>query len=104
MNDQRNRMNFSSAHPLHNTGNLGNSDVILALEVEDIFMLTHRMSPINRIGMDPPVELTRLWAPDRRPKSPIRPRTSSNHENPFNRSGYERGRCYFNSTHNFRGQ
>jgi hypothetical protein len=51
-------MNFPSAHPLYNTGALGNSDVILALEVEDIFMLTHRMSPINRIGIDSPVKLT----------------------------------------------
>ena len=58
VNDQPNRMNFPSAHPLHNTGNLGNSDLILALEVEDIFMLTHRMSPINRIGIDSPVKLT----------------------------------------------
>jgi hypothetical protein len=58
VDDQRKRMNFPSAHPLHNTGNLGNSDLILALEVEDIFMLTHRMSPINRIGLDSPVKLT----------------------------------------------
>lgn len=36
--------------------------MILALEVEDIFMLTHRMPPTNRIGMDSPVKLTRLWA------------------------------------------
>ena len=34
VNVQRNRINFPSAHPLHNTGSLGNSDVILALEVE----------------------------------------------------------------------
>jgi hypothetical protein len=36
--------------------------VILALEVEDIFMLTHRISPINRIGLDSPVKLTRNGA------------------------------------------
>jgi len=57
VNDQRNRMNFPSAHPLYNTGNIAAADVILALEVEDIFMLTHRMSPLNRIGMDAPVKL-----------------------------------------------
>jgi thiamine pyrophosphate-dependent acetolactate synthase large subunit-like protein len=57
--DQRNRMNFPSAHPLYNTGTVPGADVILALEVEDIFMLTHRMSPLNRIGMDAPVKLTK---------------------------------------------
>jgi thiamine pyrophosphate-dependent acetolactate synthase large subunit-like protein len=57
--DQRNRMNFPSAHALYNTGTVPSADVILALEVEDIFMLTHRMSPLNRIGMDAPVELTK---------------------------------------------
>jgi thiamine pyrophosphate-dependent acetolactate synthase large subunit-like protein len=57
--DQRNRMNFPSANPLYNTGTIPAADVILALEVEDIFMLTHRMSPLNRIGMDPPVKLTK---------------------------------------------
>jgi acetolactate synthase I/II/III large subunit len=57
--DQRNRMNFPSAHPLYNTGTIPNADVILALEVEDIFMLTHRMSPLNRIGMEAPVKLTK---------------------------------------------
>ena len=59
VNDQRNRMNFPSAHALYNTGNVASADVILALEVEDIFMLTHRMSPLNRIGMDAPVKLTK---------------------------------------------
>jgi thiamine pyrophosphate-dependent acetolactate synthase large subunit-like protein len=57
--DQRNRMNFPSANPLYNTGTVPGADVILALEVEDIFMLTHRMSSLNRIGMDPPVKLTK---------------------------------------------
>jgi acetolactate synthase I/II/III large subunit len=59
VNDQRNRMNFPSAHPLYNTGNVANADVVLALEVEDIFMLTHRMSPLNRIGMDAPKRITK---------------------------------------------
>jgi acetolactate synthase-1/2/3 large subunit len=59
VNDQRNRMNFPSSHPLYNTGNVANADVVLALEVEDIFMLTHRMSPLNRIGMDVPRRITK---------------------------------------------
>jgi len=55
--DQRNRMNFPSAHPLYNSGSVASADILLALEIEDIFMLTHRMSPLNRIGMDAPVKL-----------------------------------------------
>ena len=54
VNDTRNRMNIASSHPFYNTGSIPNADVILALEVEDTFMLTHRMSPLNRIGMEPP--------------------------------------------------
>ncbi|HEV2199190.1 MAG TPA: thiamine pyrophosphate-dependent enzyme [Bryobacteraceae bacterium] len=54
VNDQRNRMNIASSHPFYNTGSVANADLILALEVEDIFMLTHRMSPLNRIGMEAP--------------------------------------------------
>jgi thiamine pyrophosphate-dependent acetolactate synthase large subunit-like protein len=54
VNDQRNRMNLASSHPFYGTGNVANADVILALEVEDVFMLTHRMSPLNRIGMEAP--------------------------------------------------
>ena len=53
VNDQRNRMNLASTHPFYGTGNVANADVLLALEVEDVYMLTHRMSPLNRIGMEP---------------------------------------------------
>jgi thiamine pyrophosphate-dependent acetolactate synthase large subunit-like protein len=59
VNDQRNRMNFPSAHPLYNTGSVANADVILTLEVEDTFMLTHRMSPLNRIGMEAARKITK---------------------------------------------
>jgi thiamine pyrophosphate-dependent acetolactate synthase large subunit-like protein len=59
VNDQRNRMNFPSSHPLYGTGNVAQADVILALEVEDIYMMTHRMSPLNRIGMDAPRKVTK---------------------------------------------
>src|SRR6202521_5077614 len=59
VNDQRNRMNFPSSHPLYGVGNIARADVILALEVEDIYMMTHRMSPLNRIGMDAPRKVTK---------------------------------------------
>ena len=62
VNDQRNRMNFPTRHPLYGVGEIAKADVILCLEVEDIFMLTHRMSPLNRIGMDAPTRLTREGA------------------------------------------
>lgn len=54
VNDQRNRMNFPTRHPLYGVGRIQDADVILGLEVEDMWMLTHRVSPINRIGMDAP--------------------------------------------------
>jgi thiamine pyrophosphate-dependent acetolactate synthase large subunit-like protein len=54
VNDQRNRMNIASSHPFYNTGSVANADVLLALEVEDVFGMTHRTSPLNRIGMDAP--------------------------------------------------
>jgi len=54
VNDQRNRMNFPTQHPLYGVGSIANADVILGLEVEDMWMLTHRVSPLNRIGMDAP--------------------------------------------------
>ncbi len=59
VNDQRNRMNIASSHPFYNTGSVANADVLLALEVEDVFMLTHRMSPLNRIGMEAPRKVTK---------------------------------------------
>ena len=59
VNDQRNRMNFPSAHPLYNTGTVANADVLLTLEVEDTFSLTHRTSPLNRIGIDAPTKITK---------------------------------------------
>src|SRR6266567_7683128 len=59
VNDQRNRMNFPTNHPLYGAGNIGAADMILGLEVEDMYMLTHRISPLNRIGMDEPKRLTK---------------------------------------------
>jgi thiamine pyrophosphate-dependent acetolactate synthase large subunit-like protein len=62
VNDQRNRMNFPTRHPLYGVGDIANADLILCLEVEDIYMLTHRVSPLNRIGMDAPKLLTKETA------------------------------------------
>jgi thiamine pyrophosphate-dependent acetolactate synthase large subunit-like protein len=55
--DQRNRMNFPTRHPLYGAADIRSADLILFLEVEDAYMLTHRISPLNRIGMDAPQRL-----------------------------------------------
>ena len=46
------RMNFPSKHPLKGAGVLANADLILALEVPDMFQATHASTPINRFGME----------------------------------------------------
>jgi thiamine pyrophosphate-dependent acetolactate synthase large subunit-like protein len=53
------RMNFPSAHPLYGhpgasiaTPNLSNYDVILGLEVQDFWGITHRMTGLNKFGME----------------------------------------------------
>ncbi|MGA2714363.1 MAG: thiamine pyrophosphate-dependent enzyme [Bryobacteraceae bacterium] len=50
--DQRHRMNFPSRHPLYGAGSVKNADVILALEVQDVWSLTHDQTPVNRFGME----------------------------------------------------
>jgi acetolactate synthase-1/2/3 large subunit len=57
--DQRMRMNFPSAHPLYadpgvlpQTPNVSDADVILGLEVQDFWGMTHQMTPLNRFGME----------------------------------------------------
>ena len=57
--DQRMRMNFPSSHPLYGdpgvlpqTPNVADADVILALEVQDLWGITHKMTPLNRFGME----------------------------------------------------
>jgi acetolactate synthase-1/2/3 large subunit len=57
--DQRLRMNFPSAHPLYAdpgvlplTPNVREYDVILGLEVQDFYSITHQMTPLNRFGME----------------------------------------------------
>jgi acetolactate synthase I/II/III large subunit len=57
--DQRMRMNFPSAHPLYGhpgagiaTPNLTDHDVILALEAQDLWGITHKMTGFNKFGME----------------------------------------------------
>jgi acetolactate synthase-1/2/3 large subunit len=57
--DQRLRMNFPSAHPLYgNPGvlpqspNVTDADLLLALEPQDLWGMTHRMTDLNRFGME----------------------------------------------------
>ena len=57
--DQRMRMNFPSAHPLYGhpgagiaTPNLSDADVILGLEAQDLWGITHKMTGLNQFGME----------------------------------------------------
>jgi hypothetical protein len=57
--DQRLRMNFPSSHPLYAdpgilplTPSVRDADVILGLEVQDLYSMTHQMTPLNRFGME----------------------------------------------------
>ena len=49
--DRHFRMNFPTRHPLAG-GNVADADVILALEVNDLWMATHTQTPVNRLGME----------------------------------------------------
>jgi acetolactate synthase I/II/III large subunit len=50
--DRRQRMNFPTRHPLYGTGSLAAADVVLALEVPDLWNVTHAQTPLNRMGME----------------------------------------------------
>jgi acetolactate synthase-1/2/3 large subunit len=50
--DQRLRMNFPTRHPLASRESLNNADVILALEAQDFWNLTHSQTGMNRFGME----------------------------------------------------
>jgi acetolactate synthase-1/2/3 large subunit len=59
VHDQRLRMNFPSRHPLsaptHTDPilpNVADADVILGLEAQELWSYTHRMTPLNRFGME----------------------------------------------------
>src|SRR6185436_6435915 len=46
------RMNFPTRHPLKGAGVVANADLILGLELPDFYQLTHRVTPVNRFGME----------------------------------------------------
>src|SRR5262249_8066181 len=50
--DRRLRMNFPTRHPLYGTGSLAAADVILALEVPDLWNVLNAQTPVNRMGME----------------------------------------------------
>lgn len=50
--DQRLRMNFPSRHPLASSVSLATADVVLGLEAQDLWSLTHAQTPLNRSGME----------------------------------------------------
>jgi acetolactate synthase I/II/III large subunit len=49
--DRRMRMTIPSRHPLYNSGDTTQADVILGLEVPDFWYVSHAQTPINRMGM-----------------------------------------------------
>ncbi len=57
--DQRLRMNFPSTHPMYMPpvndpmiANVADADVVLGLEAQELWTLTHAMTPLNRFGME----------------------------------------------------
>ena len=57
--DQRLRMNFPSAHPLYAppvgdpiTTTVRDADVVLGLEAQEMWTITHRMTGLNQFGME----------------------------------------------------
>ncbi len=58
--DRRFRMNFPTRHALYGGGSIASADVILALEVPDLWNATNSMTPVNKLGM----ETRRLTKPD----------------------------------------
>ncbi len=45
------RMNFPTRHPLYGVGNVEDADVVLGLELQDFWNVTHYQTPVNRMGM-----------------------------------------------------
>jgi acetolactate synthase-1/2/3 large subunit len=50
--DRRFRMNFPTRHALYGGGSVAEADVILALEVPDLWNATNSMTPVNKFGME----------------------------------------------------
>src|SRR5580692_9479920 len=46
------RMNFPTAHALYGAGSVGSADVVLGLELPDLWQVTHTQTPVNRFGME----------------------------------------------------
>jgi acetolactate synthase-1/2/3 large subunit len=49
--DKHFRMNFPTTHPLYGSGSVGSADVLLGLEVPDMWQNTHSQTPVNKMGM-----------------------------------------------------
>jgi acetolactate synthase-1/2/3 large subunit len=49
--DRHFRMNFPTSHPLYGAGTIGSADVVLGLEVPDMWQATHKQTPVNKLGM-----------------------------------------------------
>ncbi|HTB18292.1 MAG TPA: thiamine pyrophosphate-binding protein, partial [Bryobacteraceae bacterium] len=50
--DRHFRMNFPTTHPLYGAGSVASADVVLGLEVPDMWFVTHSQTPVNRMGME----------------------------------------------------
>jgi len=50
--DKHFRMNFPTTHPLYGAGTIGSADVLLGLEVPDMWQNTHSQTPVNKMGME----------------------------------------------------
>jgi len=82
--DQRMRMNFPTAHPLYfqpgaavATPNLSEADVILGLEPQDFWGITHSMTGLNKFGMEsrPTTRISgATWRPTFRLRATRKPR------------------------------
>src|ERR1700734_1059708 len=51
VNDRHFRMNFPTTHPLYGAGTVASADVVLGLEVPDMWFATHTQTPVNKMGM-----------------------------------------------------
>ena len=49
--DRKFRMNFPTRHPLFNSGDVTQADLVLGLEVPDFWYATHSQTGLNRIGI-----------------------------------------------------
>ena len=50
--DKHFRMNFPTTHPLYGAGSIASADVLLGLEVPDMWQNTHTQTPVNKMGME----------------------------------------------------